>query len=76
MQVTVHAARTRLSTLIEAALSGEDVVITRGSTPVVKLVPVRAGAFRLGLLKDRLSDDGPDFFGPTDDRELDPWEGG
>ena len=76
MQVTVHAAKTQLSKLIEAALSGEDVVIARGSTPVVKLVPVRAGAFRLGLLKDRLSDDGPDFFEPLDDGELDLWEGG
>ena len=75
MQVTVHAAKTQLSRLIEAALAGEDVVIARGSTPVVQLVPVRAGTFRLGLLKDRLSTDGPDLLAPLDDEELARWEG-
>ena len=75
MQVTVHAAKTQLSRLIEAALAGEDVVIARGSTPVVRLVPVRAGTFRLGLLEDRLSTDGPDLLAPLDDEELARWEG-
>lgn len=75
MQVTVHAAKTQLSKLIEAALSGEDVVIAKGSKPVVRLVPLRAGTFRLGLLKDRLTDDGPDFFEPLDEDDLALWEG-
>jgi antitoxin (DNA-binding transcriptional repressor) of toxin-antitoxin stability system len=38
--VTVQAARTQLSTLIELACAGEDVVICRGRTPLVRLVPV------------------------------------
>jgi antitoxin (DNA-binding transcriptional repressor) of toxin-antitoxin stability system len=31
--VTVHAAKTHLSKLIERACAGEDVVIARGHTP-------------------------------------------
>jgi prevent-host-death family protein len=40
--VTVHAAKTQLSRLIARALAGEDVVIARGATPVVRLVPIAA----------------------------------
>ena len=40
MQITIHAAKTNLSKLIEAALAGEDVVIAKGAKPVVRLVPV------------------------------------
>lgn len=75
MQVTVHAAKTQLSKLIEAALSGEDVVIARGSIPVVKLVPVSSGSFEIGILADVLTEEIPDFFEPLDDDELDLWEG-
>lgn len=75
MQVTVHAAKTQLSKLIEAALSGEDVVIARGTKPVVRLVPVKSGAFEVGILKDRLPSDGPDFLEPLDEETLDLWEG-
>ena len=75
MQVNIHTAKTQLSKLIEAALAGEDVVIAKGATPVVKLVPVRSGQFRLGLLKDRLTSEAPDFLAPLDAEELDRWEG-
>ena len=67
--------KTQLSKLIEAALAGEDVVIARGSKPVVRLVPVRAGEFKLDLLADRLTDDAPDFLEPMAGDELDRWEG-
>ena len=39
--VTVHAAKTNLSRLIQDACAGEEVVIARGKTPVVRLVPVK-----------------------------------
>ena len=38
--VTVHEAKTHLSRLIARVEAGEDIVIARGATPVVKLVPV------------------------------------
>ncbi len=47
----MHDAKTRLSELVAAAESGEEVVIARGGTPAVRLVavsvehaPVRLGA--------------------------------
>lgn len=40
--MTIHAAKTNLSKLINRACAGEEVVIARGKTPVVRLVPVEA----------------------------------
>ena len=74
-QVTIHAAKTHLSRLIEAALAGEDVVIARGSTPVVRLVPIAKQTFQIGLLTGQLGM-GPDFLSPLDEDELDLWEDG
>lgn len=41
-QVNVHEAKTHLSRLIAKVIEGEDVVIARDGTPVVRLTPVRA----------------------------------
>ncbi len=38
--VTIHEAKAKLSELIEAALSGEEVIIARRKTPLVKIVPL------------------------------------
>lgn len=41
MQPTnIHAAKTSLSKLIDAALRGEDVVIAKAGKPVVRLTPL------------------------------------
>jgi len=40
--VGVHEAKTHLSRLLDDALAGEDVVITRRGEEVVRLVPVRS----------------------------------
>ena len=74
-QVTIHTAKTQLSRLIQAALAGEDVVIARGNTPVVRLVPITKQIFQVGLLAGQLGT-GPDFLAPLDEAELDLWEGG
>jgi prevent-host-death family protein len=74
---TVHAAKTNLSRLIEQALRGEEVVIARGTKPVVRLVPIDAPKPRRvpGTLKGRL--EVPDsFFDPLPEDELKLWEGG
>lgn len=73
-QVTIHAAKTHLSKLIDAVLRGEEVVIAKGRTPVVRLVPVTRGAFRIGVLGHEIGK-GPDFFEPMPDDELALWEG-
>ncbi len=41
MKIGIHEAKTRLSKLIPAVLSGEEVIITKSGTPLVKLVPVQ-----------------------------------
>ncbi len=61
MLITVHKAKANLSRLIDAALAGEEVVIARGDLPLVKLTPLTAGRFRLGILEGKLGT-GPDFF--------------
>jgi len=74
-RVTIHTAKTHLSRLIEAALAGEDVVISRGSTPVVRLVPVIKQTFQIGVLSGQLGV-GPDFLAPLDEDDVELWEGG
>jgi prevent-host-death family protein len=38
--VNMHEAKSKLSSLVEAAMAGEEIVIARAGTPLVKLVPV------------------------------------
>ena len=39
-QVGMHEAKTKLSQLVERAESGEEIIIARRGTPVVRLIPV------------------------------------
>ena len=75
--VNIHEAKTRLSQLIEAAESGEEVVITRAERPVVRLVALgRHGQFRkLGRLAGKLSIP-EDFDAPMPDEWPALFEGG
>ena len=74
--VTIHAAKTNLSKLIRRACAGEEVVIARGATPVVKLVPVEPPKARRkpGSMKGLIKI-GPEFFEPLPEEELRLWEG-
>ena len=75
MEVTVHAAKTNLSKLIEAAQAGEEVIIAKGKRPVARLVPIPQKTFTTGLLKAKLSGTVPDFFEPVPEDDLALWEG-
>ena len=72
--VTIHAAKTNLSRLIERACAGERVVIARGKIPVARLVPVDAPKprRRFGALKGRIRVTKA-FFAPLPDDELNAW---
>lgn len=74
-RITVHEAKTHLSKLIDRACAGEEVVISRGDTPVVRLVPVVAPKPRrkFGAMKGRASTS-RSFFEPLPDDELAAWE--
>jgi prevent-host-death family protein len=39
----MHEAKTHLSQLVERALGGEEIVLTRRGEPAVRLVPERSG---------------------------------
>ncbi len=73
-QFPVHVAKTQLSKLIEQALAGEEVVISRGATPVVRQLPIQPprrervpGSHRGELVV------GPEFFEPLPADELERW---
>lgn len=72
---TIHEAKTNLSRLIEKACEGEDIVIARGSEPVVRLVPIvdLKGRRQPGILRGKLQI-GPEFFEPLPEEELKEWE--
>ena len=73
-QFNIHSAKTNLSKLIEAALAGDEVIIAKGSKPVVRLVPIPDESFKFGMLKEKLGTT-PDFIAPMSDDDLDAWEG-
>jgi len=52
-EVNLPFAKTQLSRLVDEALAGEEVVIARNGTPLVKLTPVKAPAARRVLGKDQ-----------------------
>ena len=73
--VNMHEAKTKLSSLVEEAVAGEEVIIARAGTPLVRLVPLvrdtaqrTPGRFRG---KIRISDD----FTRTPDDVLRDFEG-
>jgi prevent-host-death family protein len=75
--VPISVAKTHLSDLIKRACAGEEVVIARGDTPVVRLVPIEAAAprRRFGELAGQL--EVPDaIFDPLPPEELALWSGG
>lgn len=73
--VTIREAKTNLSRLNEKACRGEEIIIARGSDPVVRLVAIdgRKGRRKLDILKGKLTV-GPEFFEPLPPEELDRWE--
>ena len=72
----IQEAESHLSSLVDRALKGEEVVIARAGTPVVRLVPVRQdetprrggqwkGKLRIAEDFDELPDDIAKAFGMT-----------
>jgi prevent-host-death family protein len=72
--VTITQAEKQLAKLIDRAIAGEEVVITPGAKPVVRLAPVIRQKRKPGLLKGKVPDL-PDefFFDPLPDDELKRW---
>lgn len=71
---SMHAAKTNLSRLVQRAARGEEVVISRGKTPVARLVAVtlEPTARVFGAMKGRAKVTAA-FFDPLPDAELATW---
>ena len=74
--VAIHAAKTHLSSLIEEACAGEEIIISRGKEPVARLIPFVAPKNRrvFGAMKDRVRVDDA-FFEPLPEEDIAAWEG-
>jgi prevent-host-death family protein len=72
--VTIHAAKTHLSKLIERALAGEEVIIARRDKPVARLVPLddTKPKRQFGAMRGKVWV-GPEFFEPLPEEELEAW---
>lgn len=74
MQFSVHVAKTQLSKLIDAALRGEEVVIAKGTQPVVRLVAIPQKRNLIGALAGKFTAP-DDLFEPMSEEEIRLWEG-
>ncbi len=74
-RATIRQAKTNLSRLNEKAEAGEEVVISRGDKPVVRLVPIKPpGKTRTsGMFKGEFQLTSS-FFEPLPPEELEGWE--
>ncbi|GAA1376910.1 type II toxin-antitoxin system prevent-host-death family antitoxin [Luteococcus sanguinis] len=70
--ITVQAAKTHLSRLLQRVEAGEEVVIARGRNPVARLVPVDGRSpRRFGIMCFTVPDD---FDDALPDDEVAAWE--
>ena len=74
--VNTHEAKTHLSSLLDRALRGEEIIIARAGKPLVRLAPVTQPQKprELGWAKGQITID-PSFFDPLPDDLLRLFEG-
>jgi antitoxin (DNA-binding transcriptional repressor) of toxin-antitoxin stability system len=74
-KVTIHAAKTNLSRLIQRVEAGEEILLARGDQPVAKLVPLSTTPHerKFGALRGKIIVD-QSFFEPLPEDELSRWE--
>jgi prevent-host-death family protein len=74
--VNIHAAKTQLSRLVDAAAAGEEILIAKSGKPVARLGPLVAPKRKrkLGALAVNLHVP-EDFDAPLPDEVLDAFEG-
>lgn len=74
--INIHAAKTQLSKLLDAAAAGEEVIIAKAGKPVAKLVPIDRALEprRLGILDGKIHVP-DDFDDPLPDEIIAEFEG-
>lgn len=74
--VNIHDAKSRLSQLVDKAAAGEDVVVSRGGKPVVRITRLKGAKreIRFGVLQGKVSV-AADFDAPLPQSVLSPRSG-
>ncbi len=74
--VNIHAAKTQLSRLVDAAAAGEEIIIAKSGKPLARLGPLvdLQRRRRLGALAGKLRVP-EDFDAPLPDKVIDAFEG-
>jgi prevent-host-death family protein len=74
--VNIYDAKTRLAQLVDKAAGGEDVVVSRGGKPLVRITRLEAGKRRIvfGVLKGKVTVEA-DFDAPLPDDVVSGFEG-
>ena len=75
MKVGVYEAKSKLSKMIDKALEGEEVIITRNGKDAVKLTPVPKKGDWIGMYKGQIKIH-DSFYDPLDDETLALFEEG
>lgn len=76
MKVNIHEAKTRFSQLVEKALRGEEVIISKHGKPLLRLVPIEGqkGQRPVELHPHKLSDaEIEESLKPLSEEELAEW---
>ena len=74
MKVSVYEAKSKLSQMINKALEGEEVIITRNGKNTVKLVPVPQKKSWIGMYEGQVKIH-DSFYEPLDDETLELFYG-
>ena len=74
LTVNVHEAKTHLSTLLEQAHAGQEIILAKAGKPYARLMPLAPPPARRqpGRLEGRVTNA---FFEPLPAAELNAWEG-
>jgi prevent-host-death family protein len=75
--VNIYEAKAKLSSLIQEALAGNDVIIARAGKPCVRLTPLansRPAKIKLGWLKDVVVVNGDIMEPVVSEEDLAEWE--
>lgn len=77
VQVNIAEAKAKLSSLLDRALAGEEIIIARAGTPLVRLTPVARGVDRkAGAWRGWAANIPTEvFLAPMDSEDLDAAEG-
>jgi prevent-host-death family protein len=69
MEISVYEAKAKLSEMINKALAGEEIIVTRNGEPKVKLTPIVARRNWVGLYEGQ-GEVLPEFFDSIEDDEM------